>query len=134
MKVAVLAPQAAGRRGVYAHKAMHPFDRQDGVCRWPTITVVDDARITPDRTWSAPKGDEIWAGITRDIRAASEKAREAEDAGGGDPPSSMGGVGAATGSGGGGGGGGGTVSVITTSSTAIFAPAAVAFAVTVICR
>lgn len=73
-RVAVLTPQHARNRGMYAHKAMHPFDVIDDVCRWPTISVVDDARITPDRTWSAPKGDDVWAAITKQVRAASEEA------------------------------------------------------------
>jgi hypothetical protein len=44
------------------------------VCRWPTIAVVDDARITPDRTWSAPRQNETWHAIAKQIRIASEAA------------------------------------------------------------
>jgi hypothetical protein len=72
--VAVLTPQAAHRRGMYAHREMHPFDRTDDVCRWPTATVLDDARIEPDRTWSAPKSNDTWAAIAKEVRAASERA------------------------------------------------------------
>ena len=72
--VAVLAPHAAAKRGLYAHRSMRPFDKSDDVCRWPTIAAIDDARITPDRTWSGPKSDDTWQAIVKDVRAASEEA------------------------------------------------------------
>ena len=75
--VGVLEPDAADARGIYPHKAMHPLDRGDDPCRWPTIAVVDDARIEPDRTWSAPQHDDVWQSIGKAVREASERALEA---------------------------------------------------------
>ncbi len=83
--VAVLAPGATDVRGIHVHRDMLRLGRIDDVCKWPTLAVIDDARITPDRTWSAPKQDEIWQSIAKQIREASESALEqigapAEDA------------------------------------------------------
>jgi hypothetical protein len=72
--VAVLAPEAADRREIFVHRAMHPLGRTDDPCKWPTISIVDDARITPSRTWSGPKLDETWQSIAKQVRAASEDA------------------------------------------------------------
>jgi hypothetical protein len=72
--VAILDPAASAARGVLAHRAMHPFDRVADVCAWPTLTILDDARIAPDRTWSAPLRDQTWQSIAKDVRAASERA------------------------------------------------------------
>jgi hypothetical protein len=72
--VAVLAPDAADRREIAVHRAMHPLGRIDDPCKWPTISIIDDARITPARTWAAPKLDETWQSIAKRVRAASEEA------------------------------------------------------------
>ena len=72
--VAVLSPEHASRRGILVHRGMQPLGQIDDPCKWPTISVVDDARITPVRTWNAPKLDETWAAIAKQVRAASEEA------------------------------------------------------------
>ena len=72
--VAVLLPSAAKQRGVWPHRAMQPFDRVEDSCRWPTLAIIDDARLMPDRTWSQPVFDECWQAIAKDIRHASEDA------------------------------------------------------------
>jgi hypothetical protein len=72
--VAVLDPSAAAARGMVVHRALHPLDRVDDVCAWPSLTILDDARITPDRTWAAPVRDETWQAIIKRVRAASEQA------------------------------------------------------------
>ncbi len=73
-KVAVLAPPFAVNRAMYAHREMRPFDKVEDVCRWPTIAVIDDARIEPDRTWSGPQSDDNWQAIVKAVRKASEEA------------------------------------------------------------
>lgn len=73
-KVAVLVPAEAAGRGLFPHRAMQALDRVEDPCRWPTITVLDDARIVPDRTWSLPEEDETWQSIVKDVREASEEA------------------------------------------------------------
>jgi hypothetical protein len=72
--VAVLSPVAAERRKILVHRAMHPLGVVDDPCKWPTISIVDDARITPVRTWAGPKLDETWQSIAKQVRAASEEA------------------------------------------------------------
>ncbi len=72
--VAILEPSLAHHRGIEVYRDMQPLGRIDDVCRWPTIAVVDDARITPDRTWSAPRQNETWHAIAKRIRSASEAA------------------------------------------------------------
>jgi hypothetical protein len=74
--VGVLSPQAyaVAQRGVRAHREMHPFDISADPCRWPTIAVIDDARLTPDRTWSTPQQDDVWQSIAKELRVASERA------------------------------------------------------------
>lgn len=72
--VAVLSPEHAARRGILVHRGMQPLGQIEDPCKWPTISVVDDARITPVRTWNAPKLDETWAAIAKRVRAASEEA------------------------------------------------------------
>jgi hypothetical protein len=72
--VAVLAPAAAGWRGVWPHIKLHPFDRTEDPCRWPTVAVIDDARLVPDRTWSRPQKNDMWQAIAKQLRAASDHA------------------------------------------------------------
>jgi hypothetical protein len=72
--VGVLAPDAADRRAIHAHRELQPFAPIADGCRWPTIAVVDDARLAPDRTWSQAVQDAAWRDLTRAIRSASEQA------------------------------------------------------------
>lgn len=72
--VAVLVPSHAASRSVIVHKEMQPLGRVADACRWPTIAVVDDARLVPDRTWAAPKLDDRWQALAKEIRGASEEA------------------------------------------------------------
>lgn len=72
--VAVLAPHAAQWRGIWPHREMHPFDRVEDPCRWPTLAVIDDLRIVPDRTWSVPARNDAWSAIAKELRDASERA------------------------------------------------------------
>lgn len=72
--VAVLSPSAAQRRGVSPHRALHPFDRVVDPCKWPTLAIVDDARLAPDRTWQAPVTNDDWQAVAKEVRAASERA------------------------------------------------------------
>lgn len=71
-KVAVLVNDR--HRGVDVFRELKSLGRIDDPCEWPTYAVVDDRRLTPDRTWSAPEGDEILGEVTRAIRKASERA------------------------------------------------------------
>ncbi|MEJ7600791.1 MAG: hypothetical protein WKG01_22995 [Kofleriaceae bacterium] len=71
--IGVLAPEHAEQRALHAHREMFPFDPGADVCDWPTIAVVDDARLTPDRVWAAPiPNGAPWNDIITKIRAASE--------------------------------------------------------------
>jgi hypothetical protein len=72
--VAVLMPSYAHWRGAWPHRAMHPFEHADDPCRWPTLSVVDDARLAPDRTWQHPLPNEAWQAVAKEVRAASERA------------------------------------------------------------
>lgn len=72
--VGVLAPAAEEHRGVLPHREMHPFERVEDPCRWPTLAVIDDARLAPDRTWSKPVPNVDWRAVAKEIRAASERA------------------------------------------------------------
>jgi hypothetical protein len=72
--VAVLSPMAAINRGMWPHQRMHRFDRCDDPCKWPALSVVDDARLVPDRTWSAPAQNEAMQAVAKAIREASERA------------------------------------------------------------
>jgi hypothetical protein len=73
-KVAVLAPGGDGLRGVRVHRGMRPLGFLHDPCDWPTLAIVDDPRLTPDRIWSAPVADEIWKNLSYAIRVASEQA------------------------------------------------------------
>jgi hypothetical protein len=53
---------------------MYPFDRVDDPCRWPTLAVVDDARLEPDRTWDRAVQDATWSALVREIRKANTSA------------------------------------------------------------
>ena len=70
--VAILTPTITGNRGVWVHRELQPLGVANDPCPWPTVAVVDDARIVPDRTWSGPKQDQTWQAIAKTIREASE--------------------------------------------------------------
>jgi len=72
--VAILHPSAFDRRGVVPHMAMHPFDPVSDPCAWPTFALVDDARLTPGRTWERPVDDAAWKRLARDVQLASDEA------------------------------------------------------------
>jgi hypothetical protein len=73
--VAVLTgPHAERHRGIHAHRELYPFDPAADDCLWPTLAVVDDARISPDRTWSLPGRDAAWEELVAAVRNASEAA------------------------------------------------------------
>jgi hypothetical protein len=71
--IAVLTPATPSWRGVWPHSKMHPFDRVEDPCRWPTIAVIDDARLAPDRTWSQPQQNPEWQAVAKELRQASER-------------------------------------------------------------
>ena len=71
--IAVLAPDAAHRRALHPHRAMHPFDASPDPCRWPTLALVDDPRLEPDRTWEHPLAGEAWFDVLSRVRAASAR-------------------------------------------------------------
>ncbi len=70
----MLDPRHLGQRGVHAHRLLHPFDPVTDPCAWPTLAIVDDARLAADRTWTRPVDDKAWAELARQIRIASEEA------------------------------------------------------------
>jgi hypothetical protein len=70
--VAILTPTITGNRGIWVHREMQPLGVANDPCPWPTVAVVDDARIVPDRTWSGPKPDQTWQAIAKTVREASE--------------------------------------------------------------
>ncbi|MEO8700356.1 MAG: hypothetical protein ABI867_09945 [Kofleriaceae bacterium] len=72
--LAVLLPVIADRRGVHAHRDMHPFDLSADPCPWPTLAVLDDPRLQPDRTWSQPLTSGAWQDVAAQLRIASERA------------------------------------------------------------
>lgn len=80
--VAILMPSITGNRGVWVHREMQPLGVANDPCLWPTVAVIDDARIVPDRTWSGPKHDQTWQAIAKVVRTASEDMLEKF----GDPP------------------------------------------------
>jgi hypothetical protein len=72
--VSVLAPSAAKRRGLFTFKRMHPFEAIPDPCRWPTISMIDDERFTPDRTWEEPERDDIYKAAMDEVNRASNEA------------------------------------------------------------
>ena len=72
--VAPLAPGAAASRILRVHRGMVPLGDVEDPCDWPTAAVIDDANLTPDRTWSGPVQDPAWRGAVADVRTASESA------------------------------------------------------------
>lgn len=72
--VAPLLPDAAELRTARVHRAMHPLGIIDDPCAWPTVSVVDDARLAANRTWTGPERDDALAALLGAIRRASEGA------------------------------------------------------------
>ncbi|MFN0245353.1 MAG: hypothetical protein ACKV2T_00510 [Kofleriaceae bacterium] len=72
--VGILHPAAAHRRGLYAHRGMHPFDVIPETGTWPIIAVFDDARFVPDRTWDRPVDDATWRYAHNAVREAGKRA------------------------------------------------------------
>lgn len=72
--VGILDPANALGRGIHAHRELHPFDAAPDPCAWPTVAVVDDARLVPDRTWSSPVDDARWLALKGTVLGASEAA------------------------------------------------------------
>jgi hypothetical protein len=70
--VAILTPTITGNRGIWVHREMQPLGVANDPCPWPTVAVIDDARIVPDRTWSGPKQDQTWQAIAKTVRETSE--------------------------------------------------------------
>jgi hypothetical protein len=72
--IAVLSPAGASQRGVILHRAMHPLGTIVDPCDWPCAAVIDDARLTPDRTWGAALDDDVLDEVRTAIRDACEQA------------------------------------------------------------
>ena len=72
--VAPLLPHSVRDRGVLAHRGMVPFSRMDDPCRWPTLAMIDDARLEPDRTWDRPRATAAWTDVSARISSISERA------------------------------------------------------------
>lgn len=72
--VGVLYPTATRTRGLYAHRAMQPFNPIPDTGSWPIVAMIDDARFMPDRTWDRPVEDKVWRGAQHAIREASNRA------------------------------------------------------------
>jgi hypothetical protein len=53
---------------------MRPLGLLPDPCDWPTLAIVDDARLTPDRTWTHPVDDAAWTHLRQQIQQASEAA------------------------------------------------------------
>jgi hypothetical protein len=70
--VAILTPTITGNRGIWVHREMQPLGVATDPCPWPTVAVIDDVRIVPDRTWSGPKPDQTWQAIAKMVRETSE--------------------------------------------------------------
>ncbi len=72
--VGILHPSAAQRRGIHAHRAMHPFNPIPDTGTWPIVAMLEDARFTPDRTWDRPVDDAIWRQALSTVREACKDA------------------------------------------------------------
>lgn len=71
--VGVLAPQHIGRRGLRPHHRLLPLAPLDDLCVWPTIAVVDDARLLTDRTWQRAAPCSALSELVTAVEAASER-------------------------------------------------------------
>jgi hypothetical protein len=72
--VGVLHPAGGHRRGLHAHRAMHPFFVMPDTGTWPLVAIFDDARFTPDRTWERPIDDAVWRQAHQAVREATKRA------------------------------------------------------------
>jgi hypothetical protein len=77
--VVPLAPTFRSAAGVRAHKDMFPFDPTPDVCAWPTLSVVEDPKLTPGRTWAHAAEDAAWQALVIRVREASDRALRAQD-------------------------------------------------------
>jgi len=68
-----LLPGEHKRALVTVHRKMVALGDIRVDCDWPTAAVIDDARITLNRTLDGPVSDRIWDDIVDKIRAASER-------------------------------------------------------------
>ena len=73
-RVGILSPRRAERRHLWPHQKLHPFDEIADPCDWPTVAIVDDARLRPDRTWQKPIENVAWKQVVAAVRAASDTA------------------------------------------------------------
>jgi hypothetical protein len=74
--VAPLDPADHSNSRVVVHRGMQPLGEVSTVCDWPTFAIIDDARLVPDRTWSAVVRDAAWQRVAGEVRTASERALE----------------------------------------------------------
>jgi hypothetical protein len=72
--VAPLLPEMAKARGVRAHLNMKVLGDVVDTCAWPTLAIINDSKISPNRSWSGPKLDERWEVIRKLIEKASDQA------------------------------------------------------------
>lgn len=72
--VAPLQPAGFALAGVHAHRGMKLLGRMGDGCAWPTVAVIDDAGLTPNRTHEGAEQDERWQDLTQRIRNASDRA------------------------------------------------------------
>ncbi len=72
--VGVLHPASAHVRRIYAHRGMHPFAPRPDDLPWPVVATIDDARLTPDRTWENPVNDAAWLLCVDAIRTVTARA------------------------------------------------------------
>ncbi len=72
--VAPLLPRSGEKRGVKAYRTMRSIGHGADPCSWPTLAVINDPALTPNRTWSAPKDDAHWKHVGEAIAKASDDA------------------------------------------------------------
>lgn len=72
--VALLPPAEVHRRGLRATRELHPFDPAPDPCAWPTLAIVDDARLAPDRVWARAVEDAAWQAVRERVTEASVRA------------------------------------------------------------
>ncbi len=75
--IAPLLPDQYEQRGVKAHRNMQSIGDGEDPCSWPTLAIIDDPTLSPNRTWSEPEEDAQWKQARKAIAKASEKALKA---------------------------------------------------------
>ena len=69
------APGQAWRRAAASsHTARCARSISSRIQRWPTIAMIDDARLEPDRTWAKPEARGAWLEVVDQLHEASERA------------------------------------------------------------